>query len=243
MLLRTTSAAVEDHDEPTEDDRPMNTNEQRYIQAFTQWITTDWKPNAFVTINLPKARRADRPESFYLTHWTRTAEADLLGPRTLKIADFDRRIVWLCRREVSPDDLIHYHAVVRFPVDRPWRDEYRYQEKKGVTTDVSFKRRMSERGLELVLHRCQRLEQALRLPSSRTPEPFRPKDTTLPLTADIDVRPYDPERNHAAYLLKGMRRGIEDRKDFSSDELLHDSGLLVLPHLPRTKPQPKNMEQ
>lgn len=44
--------------------------------------------DAFVTINLPKAHRAPRPESFYLTHWTRTAEAGVLGPRTLKFADF-----------------------------------------------------------------------------------------------------------------------------------------------------------
>jgi hypothetical protein len=42
------------------------------------------------------------------------------------------------------------------------------------------------------------------------------------------------DRNHAGYLLKGMRRFIED-KDFSSAELLRDSGLIILPHLPHQK--------
>jgi hypothetical protein len=216
----------------------MNTNEQRYVEAFTQWMT-DWKPDAFVTINLPKVTRAPRPESFYLTQWTVAAESDLLGPRTRKIADFDRRIVWLFRREVSPDNLIHYHAVVKFPIDRPWRDEYRYDQKiKGVTTDVSFKQRMSERGFESVITRCRRLEQALRIASSRTPEPFTRKNEYQPSVADIDVRPYDVERNHAGYLLKGMRRFSlpHDRTEFSSDDLLRDSGLIVLPHLPGKKP-------
>lgn len=59
----------------------------------------------------------------------------------------------MCRREVSADDLIHYHAVVKFPTDRPWRDEHRYDEKKGLKTDVSFRQWMSERGLSLILRR------------------------------------------------------------------------------------------
>jgi hypothetical protein len=84
---------------------------------------TDWNPHAFVTVNVPHEASAPRGPNFYLTCWTRTAEVDLLGPRTLKIADFNRRIVWLLRREVSTDGLAHYHAVVKFPASRPWRDE------------------------------------------------------------------------------------------------------------------------
>jgi hypothetical protein len=79
-----------------------------------------------------------------------------------------------------------------------------------------------------------RVEQALRLASSRTPEPFTPKNGYQPSVADIDVRPYDVERNHAGYLLKGIRR--YDRTEFSSDDLLRESGLIVLPHLTNKKP-------
>lgn len=195
----------------------MNTNDQRYIESFKQWMT-DWNPHAFVTVNLPNQPnelKRVRAHSSYLTLWTRNAEADVLGPRTLKIADFNRRIVWLFRREVSADGLVHYHAVVRFPTDRPWREE--------------------QPDTDNVVTRCERLQSALRLASSRTPEPFRPKNGYLPSVADIDVRPYDADRNHAGYLLKGMSRFIEDRTEFSSDEVLHDSGLLVLPHLPHQK--------
>jgi hypothetical protein len=242
-LLReqvSSSGGLDEHRHTLATPTTMNINEQRYVDAFKQWMT-EWHPHAFVTINLPNnphpVKRV-RAHPFYLTCWTRAAEADLLGPRTLKIADFDRRIVWLFRREVSADGLVHYHAVVRFPTDRPWRDEYRYVEQvKGLKTDVSFKQRMSERpGLENVITRCARLRQALRLASSRTPEPFTPKNGYQPSVADIDVRPYDPERNHAGYLLKGMRFALpHDRTEFSSDDLLRDSGLIVLPHLPKTK--------
>src|SRR5882672_11132461 len=100
----------------------MTNRERSYVEAFKQWMTA-WTPHAFATVNLPNARTAPREETFYLTCWTRAAENDLLGGRTFKITDFDRRIVWLFRREVSPDELIHYHGIVKFPLNRPWQDE------------------------------------------------------------------------------------------------------------------------
>lgn len=152
-------------------------NEARYVQTFNDWMT-DWNPDAFVTINLPNkpnGLKRVRDHAFYLNCWTRAAEATLLGPRTLKIADFDRRIVWLFRREISPDDLTHYHAVVKFPLDRPWRDE------QDSWSNVT---------------RCERLQSALRIASSRTPEPFIRKNGYQPSAADVDVRPYAADRNH-----------------------------------------------
>jgi hypothetical protein len=184
---------------------------RQYVEAFKEWMT-DWNPHAFVTVNVPHERAAPREPTFYLTCWTRCAEADLLGPRTLKITDFNRRIVWLFRREVSAEDLVHYHALVKFPASRPWRDE--------------------RPDFYSVVHRCDRLQTALRLATSRTPEPFTPKNGYQPCAADVDVRPYDADRNHSGYLLKGMRHVSDDDRTFTSDDLLRDSDLIVLPHLP-----------
>ena len=193
----------------------MITEERRYLEAFNMWMT-DWNPHAFVTVNVPHEASAPREPTFYLTCWTRCAEADLLGPRTLKVADFNRRIVWLLRREVSADDLVHYHALVKFPASRPWRDE--------------------RPDFYNVVHRCDRLQAALRLATSRTPEPFTPKNVYQPCAADVDVRPYDADRNHAGYLLKGMRQfELPDDPEFTTSDLLRDSGLIVLPHLPGKK--------
>jgi hypothetical protein len=192
----------------------MNTQQNRYIQCFKDWMD-QWKPHAFVTMNLPNARRAPRPESFYLTCWTRAAEADLLGARTLKLNDINRRIVWLLRREISPDGLLHYHAVVKFPTARPWREE-------------------RTPGWYSVIDRCQRLQSALCLASSRTPEPFTATNGYQPSAANVDVRSYDRERNHAGYLLKGMREFYVDdehEREFTTHELLRDSGLTILPHV------------
>jgi hypothetical protein len=116
---------------------------------------------------------------------------------------------------VSAGGLAHYHAVVKFPTSRPWRDE---------RPDTSS-----------LVTRCERVEQALRLATSSTPEPFLRKDAYQPRAADIDVRPYDADRNHARYLPKGMRHVSDDDRTFTSDDLLRDSGLIVLPHLPGKK--------
>jgi hypothetical protein len=89
-----------------------------------------------------------------------------------------------------------------------------------------------------VVTRCDRLQAALRLATDRTPEPFTPKNVYQPFAADIDVRPYDADRNHAGYLLKGMRMrrsSLPDDREFNTGDLLPDSGLIVLPHLPGKK--------
>lgn len=180
-----------------------------YIKSFNGWME-EWKPHAFATVNLPNQRTARSPE-FYLSLWTRVAESRVLGQRTLKVADSERRLVWLFRREVSDGGLIHYHALVRFPPERPWLGET-----ASYSSDVHT--------------RCKRLQEALCSASQRTPEPFRNLRSRLPLIeADIDVRPYD--RNHARYLLKGMYQATQDAYALDSPELLRDSGLIVLPHI------------
>ena len=184
-------------------------NTAAYVKAYGGWMN-DWA-HAFVTVNLPFERSAPKKPEYYLSLWTRLAEANLLGARTLRMSTYDRRIVWLFRREVSADGLIHFHGNVRFPENRRWRgedkDEYNVDE------------------------RCKRLESALRWASTRTPDPFT-RDRTR-LAADIDVRPLN--ENHGRYLLKHMYRRGEDGRYTGSEELLHDSGLIPLPHLP-----PKN---
>lgn len=185
---------------------------QKYVEAFKAWMT-DWQPDAFVTINLPGEHAAPRNAEFYLSLWTRVAEADLLGPRTLKLPHFDRRIVWLFRREVSTNKLVHFHAIVKFPTNRQvWRGE--------------------TAGFDPAA-RYERVANALRAASRRTPEVHRSKGLHQPLSADIDVRPYRGDWNHAGYLLKGMRDGSTETSEFCTEELARDSGLIVLPHLPK----------
>jgi hypothetical protein len=191
-----------------------------YVNDFKTWMM-EWKPHAFATFNLPNARRAPREETFYLNYWTRAAEADVLGARTVKeVTDFDRRIVWLCRRAVSPDELIHYHAIGRFPLHRPWRDE----------RPESYS----------IVSRCERLERALRVASSRTPEPFSDGDGYQPSVADIDVRPFHAER-HIGYLLNRQTDlTMPDNRDGSTDDALRDR-LFILPHVPRPKFSPSHL--
>jgi hypothetical protein len=187
--------------------------ESHYVTAFRGWLDR-WKPHAFVTVNLPheqdKLRVKHDPE-FYLNCWTRCAEADVLGARSLKIADYSRRIVWMFRREVASDGLTHYHGPAWLPLGRAWRGE--------------------TPGRYSISERCERLELALKSASSRTPEPYAPKDTFLPTAADILVIPFNnTERDHAGYMLKGMWRNVPE---WVTDETTWDSGLIILPHLPR----------
>lgn len=227
--------------------QPKVTGEPEYVTAFHRWMK-DWNPDAFVTINLPHERYRPRDPLFYLNYWTRSAEADVLGPRTLKLPDYDRRIVWMFRREVAPDELIHYHGIVRFPPNREWRHE-------------------RTAGVQDLAVRCKRLQDALKAASAITPEPFtkpssavlrsqldrlkkvialRPRlvkknqppqqrqpvtspSTPPTQTADIDVRPFDAV-HHAPYLLKGLWRFVPEAV---TDETTWDSGLIILPHLPK----------
>ena len=198
-----------------EDKRHANDKKRTavYVAAFREWMEA-WKPHAFVTVNLPKEldkTRVQRTPHSYLNCWTRCAEAGVLGTRTLKQTTYDRRIVWMFRREVAPDGLIHYHGPAWFPLGRTWREE----------TPGRFN----------VGNRCERLQLALRLASSRTPEPFTPKNVLLPNAADIDVIPFDiPERDHPGYTLKGMwhfgRESVIEQSPCDSD-------LIIVPHLPK----------
>jgi hypothetical protein len=194
-----------------------------YTEAFKDWMDT-WKPHAFVTVNMPhelNKTRVPHDPQFYLNCWTRCAEADVLGTRTLKVTDYERRIVWIFRREVAPDGLIHYHGIAKFPTGRTWRHE--------------------QPSYYSVVHRCDRLQHALRLASSRTPEPFTPSKVHYPNAADIMVIPFDAaEHDHAGYTLKGMWRFVPE---WITDETTYDSGLIILPHLPKrgtTEWQPNN---
>lgn len=199
-------------DEQSRPERPR-TRESAYVTAFRNWMD-DWKPHAFVTINLPHEldqRSVQHDPQFYLNLWTRCAEADVLGTRTLKHTQFARRIVWMFRREVAPDGLIHYHGPAWFPLGQPWRDE--------------------TPGRYNLLDRCERLELGLRMASSRTPEPFTPKNGYLPNAADVKVIPWDStERDHAGYMLKGLWRHVPE---WVTDETTYDSGLFILPCLPK----------
>ena len=182
-----------------------------YTQAFKDWMK-DLQPNAFVTINLPhelNRRRVPRDAQFHLNLWTRAAEAKVLGPRTLKDADYNRRIVWLFRREVAPDGLVHYHGIAKFPAARAWRHE-------STSADLA--------------DRCGRLRDTLMRASRRTPEPYATSVIDRMRGADIDVRPFDGEHDHAGYLLKGL---WTTAPDWVTDETTYDSGLIILPHLPK----------
>jgi hypothetical protein len=219
-----------------------------YKSEFHKWVNEVLRPDAFVTINLPHerhSRRLPRDAQFYLNLWTRHAEAKLLGRGTLNDGRLERRMLWLFRREVAADGLIHYHGLVKFPIGRPWKDE--------TTT-----------GTDDLADRCLRLQNALQRASARTPEPFTMKFPTpakpalqhpissiprlvkkdepprqpKPLkmsnpqpweSADIDVRLYD-DAYHAPYLLKGLWSFVPDGV---TDESTWDSGLLILPHRPK----------
>lgn len=224
------------------------TSNAAYKSEFQKWVNESLRPHAFVTINLPHerhARRMPRDAQFYLKLWTRQAEADLLGRATLNDDCLDHRMLWIFRREEAPDGLVHYHGIVRFPQDRPWKNE-----PTSHTQDLAA--------------RCSLLQSALQLASTRTPEPFttsfptRPKSALQHPTAraprlvkqkrppyqppafptpnpepaeaaDIDVRPYDAAY-HAPYLLKGMWNSVPN---VVQDESTWESGLIILPHRPK----------
>lgn len=237
-----------------QDSRERWKNKNPYVAAFGDWMMKSWQPDAFATINVPRENGdqrephgLDRDPLFYLNLWTRNAEASVLGRRTLKIPDYYRRIVWMFRREVARG-MTHYHGIVRFPVDRRWR----YEAEDG-NYDVSDRcdrlkqalQRASARTPEPFTEprdadshsRLDRLkkEMALRprlVKPERTPEQVAHSTHTAGFRkehADIDVRPIDVER-HAPYLLKGVWRYVPAGV---TDEATWDSGLIILPHLPR----------
>jgi hypothetical protein len=179
--------------------------EREYVRAWKTFLKQDFRDPMWVTMNVPNERSTGRPQGFYPNLWTRAAEAELLGPRTLKLTDLARRIVWLMCREVAADGMIHYHAVVRFPADCRFRDG-------RLLTELS------------VAERVKRLEQALENASRRTPEVFAGRYRHIHVEQLHD--------NSAAYLFKAMRwPSLRADPEKQSGELLRDSGLIILPHI------------
>jgi len=195
-------------------------NEQR-IKMLAEWID-EQEPDVFITINVPAAHRALRDMQFYLSFWTRSIERNLLGERSLKRTSYEQRFLWFARRETSAAELPHYHIIGRAPHGRAWR---------GLTNS----------GKPISHLGCARVKSALLAACVQTPEPFGRKksdesDTLHGKSAIlfgtmVDVRPY--RREHASYLLKGCRFPEAHDKERITDELLRDSGLIILPHLPK----------
>ena len=182
-------------------------NEQR-INKLADWIN-DHDPDLFITINLPAESQGKRDPQFYLSLWTRAVEAILLGPSALKARTQDRRFLWFARREVSAKGLIHYHIIGKSPLGMPWR---------GLPGSTNLANPL----------RCPRVKSALLRAYLRTPKPFGAPNTKILFDGMIDVRPYKPE--HAAYLLKGFRYIESHDGERTTDELMRDSGLIILPH-------------
>ena len=57
----------------TQDERTTN-------QKLTDWINKH-NPDLFITINLPAESHGKRDPQFYLSLWTRSVDATLLGPK------------------------------------------------------------------------------------------------------------------------------------------------------------------
>jgi hypothetical protein len=185
-------------------------NEQR-IDDLADWINGH-DPDLFITINLPAEWQGTRDAQFYLSFWTRSVEASLLGPLALKTTSYDHRFLWFARRETSAKELAHYHIIGRSPRGRRWR---------GLPGSTNLTNPL----------RCARVKSALLLACLRTPEPFGGSRIDILFKRMIDVRPY--QREHAAYLLKGFRYIESHDKERTTEDLMRDSGLIILPHLPK----------
>jgi hypothetical protein len=183
-----------------------------YITSFDDWMKDVCQPTAFATLRFPNVRRMPRNETFYLKLLARCAEADVLGARTLKLPDDGRRIRWIARREIEAG-LVHYHALVKFP-KRLWRHE----SPPGLDAD----------------ERCTRFEHALIRAALKMPELFTHL-VIVPSLDGCDIQVIPAARRHAEYLLKGMRRVSFDDPERVSDNLLRDSGLILLPSIFRRK--------
>lgn len=184
----------------------------RYVAAFEDWMA-QWQPDVFVTINLPNApspQKQIRSHEFYLSLWTRIADTNLTTRRHVSHGNPTDRTVWIFRREVSPDGLIHYHALAK-------------------TSDAI--RRAFPVQWDIACF-CASLQRDLKLASSRTPEPFKRKNEHLPICADIDVRPASP--HHYEYLVKQVTwPSIYDHERVDS-VIQRDSGLFIFPGAKRT---------
>jgi hypothetical protein len=203
---------------------------QSQDKLLTQWLAgqipgSDGRvlvPDALVTILLPRTRGV-RDHKIALSLWTRIAEWKLWGRSTGRIQSFDDRCVWFFVRETittEPGEAdtpapIHYHALLRFP-NRPMRNE-----------------RIAGRPFTRE-ERCQAMQGALIEASRITPEHCTSRGV---LGADIDVKAIENiDLRPARYLFKQWNPRYHRHWDERPvDQLMRDSGLFILPHLPRTK--------
>ena len=202
--------------------------------ALSAWIDDVIRPNAFVTVLLPytpglrpKEDRRVRDHQFYLSLWTRKAEAALWGASTLRLDNYSDRCLFFFTRETIRQDwthdgalkkFTHYHAAGRMPA-RPMLIE-------------------RETGLLPTAERCRLLQAALVDASKGTPEPYA-KDVTLPFSgADILVEPYAGPQ-HAKYIFKQLRPYFSEHWTESLEgPLLRDHETFILPHLPNRDSDP-----
>jgi hypothetical protein len=156
--------------------RPARSQEP--VTALTTWIHDTVRPDMFGTFLIP-IRRNSRDPQFYLSLWTRQAEAALFGARSLHISTYEGRCLWLMVNETGREcsnrsaeglTLNHFHALGRFPRSSPAAIGGRRP---------MIEERESPRPLTRS-ERCARMEQALKEASRRTPEAYR-ADTLRPL--------------------------------------------------------------
>lgn len=194
-----------------------------HVGNIQRWIEDTVRPNAFVTILMPVSR-TPRPHEFYLSVWTRHAEATLWGKSALHVSNYHDRCLWFFVHETINDQgkglkLHHYHALLRMP-----GFSYAY---KGTRRPMLEERRI---GRMLPLPgRCLRMQDALAAATKKTPEPFRTNGNLR--TADITVLPYRPE--HAPYVFKQLKPWYREHWiERTEGTPLQEHGLFILPHLP-----------
>lgn len=206
----------------------MTTNSQthstNHVDNIQGWLENTIRPNAFVTILMP-ITRTPRPHEFYLSLWTRKAEASLWGKSALNVSNYDDRCLWFFVHETINDKgkgskLHHYHALLRMP-----GFSYAF---KGSQRPMLEERRIG-RMLPLSA-RCARMQDALVSASKKTSEPFCRNGKLR--TADITVRPYHPAQT--PYVFKQLQPWHHEHWTEGTDGVqLREHGLFILPHLPR----------
>lgn len=205
--------------------------------AKKTWIDSTVRPNAFVTILMP-VTRTPRPHEFYLSLWTRQAEAALWGRHALDVSTYAERCLWFFVHETicqdwgnrsmdgKPRKLHHYHGLLRMPTFsfRGFRGRAHLMHEEGQVGRMFS-----------IPERRARMQTALIEASKRTPEPYAQSPLDALRGADIDVRAYHPD--HVPYMFKQLsprfrEHSTEQQTDYT---LLRDHGLIILPHLPKKK--------
>lgn len=205
--------------------------------AKMTWIDSTVRPNAFVTILMP-VTRTPRPHEFYLSLWTRQAEAALWGRHALDVNTYAERCLWffvhetICQdwgnryKDGKPRKLHHYHGLLRMP-------GFSFDGYHGRKHPMLDERRAGT--MFSMPERRKRMQAALIEASKRTPEPYATSPLGALRGADIDVRQY--HHKHVPYMFKQLsprfrEHWTEQQTDYT---LLRDHGLVILPHLPKKK--------